>query len=74
VTDKSDFDAVDHIAITVDNIKEAVEWYRKHFKCAIVYQDETWAYLEFANIRLALVIADEHPSHIGFSMLPNMVT
>ena len=64
--DKASLDAVDHIAITVNNIQEAVEWYRQHFNCSISYQDETWAYLEFANVRLAMVVASEHPSHIGF--------
>jgi catechol 2,3-dioxygenase-like lactoylglutathione lyase family enzyme len=61
-------DTIDHIAITVNNIKEAVAWYREHFKCAVVYQDESWAYLEFANIRLAMVVASEHPSHIRFAV------
>ncbi len=68
MTDKSFLDSVDHVAITVHNIKEAVEWYSKHFKCLVVYEDESWAYLDFANIRLALVVADEHPSHIGFAI------
>ena len=68
MTDKSLADAIDHIAITVNNVEEAVEWYTGHFKCAVVYQDETWPYLEFANIRLAMVVASEHPSHIGFAV------
>ena len=68
MTDKSSLDSIDHIAITVTDIKEAVEWYSGHFKCSIVYQDESWAYLDFANIRLALVVANEHPSHIGFAI------
>jgi catechol 2,3-dioxygenase-like lactoylglutathione lyase family enzyme len=68
MSDKSPLDTIDHVAITVNNIKEAVAWYRQHFKCEIAYQDETWAYLEFANIRLAMVIASEHPSHIGFTV------
>jgi len=68
MTNKSSLDEIDHIAITVKNIKEAVNWYCEHFKCNVNYQDETWAYLDFSNIRLALVIASQHPSHIAFSV------
>ena len=28
--------------------------------------DETWALLEFANAKLALVLPGEHPPHISF--------
>ncbi len=68
MTDKSVLDTMDHIAITVNNINEAVAWYSNNFKCQITFQDDTWAYLEFANIRLALVVASQHPSHIGFAV------
>jgi hypothetical protein len=33
MTDKNSLDAIDHIAITVKDIKEAVDWYYKHFEC-----------------------------------------
>jgi catechol 2,3-dioxygenase-like lactoylglutathione lyase family enzyme len=68
MTDKSNLDRIDHIAITIKNIKESIDWYQKHFKCKVVYEDETWAYLEFGNIRLALVVASQHPSHIAFQV------
>ena len=63
---KKTLDAIDHIAITVDSIDKAVKWYCENFKCSIAYQDETWAKIEFANISLALVVAEQHPGHIGF--------
>ncbi len=59
-------DSLHHVAISVDNIARAVDWYRTHLRCRIAYQDETWAMLEFANTRLALVIPSQHPPHIGF--------
>lgn len=59
-------DEIYHVAITVNNVAESVEWYTKHFRCDVEYQDETWALLEFGNTRLALVISDQHPPHIGF--------
>lgn len=66
MTDKKSLDAIDHIAITVKDIKEAIAWYKKHFNCNVTYEDESWAYLEFGNIRLAMVVASQHPSHIAF--------
>ena len=59
-------DSIHHVAIAVKNVAEAVVWYRKHFRCEISYQDDTWALLEFDNTRLALVIPEQHPPHIGF--------
>lgn len=59
-------DRIDHIAIQVPDIAAAVAWYRDTFACDITYQDETWALLTFANVRLALVVPDQHPPHLGF--------
>jgi catechol 2,3-dioxygenase-like lactoylglutathione lyase family enzyme len=59
-------DAIHHIAISVNDIASAVDWYRASFRCRVSYQDETWALLEFANTSLALVIPSQHPPHIGF--------
>ena len=59
-------DEIHHVAIAVSNVAKSVDWYRKHFRCDVEYQDETWALLEFGNTRLALVIPDQHPPHIGF--------
>lgn len=62
-----DFDRIDHIAIPVRDVAEAVDWYRQTFRCRVAYQDATWALLEFGNVRLALVIPSQHPAHLGFS-------
>ena len=62
----SALDPIHHIAISVDDIAVAVDWYRANFRCRVSYQDETWALLEFANTSLALVIPSQHPPHIGF--------
>lgn len=61
-----ELDAIDHIAISVKDIGSAVEWYQKHFKCEVTYQDDTWAFLSFGNIKLALVIPEQHPPHLAF--------
>ncbi|HQX50695.1 MAG TPA: VOC family protein [Planctomycetaceae bacterium] len=59
-------DSLHHIAISVDNIATAVDWYRSTFQCEIAYQDDTWAFLKFANLHLALVLPNQHPPHIAF--------
>lgn len=59
-------DAIDHVAVPVMDIAQAVAWYRERFRCEVRYQDSTWALLAFANVRLALVVPEQHPPHIGF--------
>ena len=66
--EKTDLDAIDHVAISVTDIKAAVAWYTKQFKCTVDYQDESWAFLKFDNIRLALVIPSQHPAHLAFKV------
>jgi catechol 2,3-dioxygenase-like lactoylglutathione lyase family enzyme len=59
-------DPIDHIAIPVEDVASAVDWYTRTFKCEVTYQDPTWAFLNFGNIKLALVIPSQHPAHIAF--------
>jgi catechol-2,3-dioxygenase len=59
-------DRLHHVAISVPNIAEAVDWYRSTFACEVTYQDDTWAMLKFANVGIALVMPNQHPPHLGF--------
>jgi catechol 2,3-dioxygenase-like lactoylglutathione lyase family enzyme len=59
-------DSIHHVALPVDDVASAVDWYRRTFECDVKYQDGSWALLAFGNIQLALVIPDQHPAHIGF--------
>ncbi len=63
---KCELDAIHHIAIHVDDIAAALDWYVTKFKCRVEYQDESWAMLEFGNMSLALVTRGQHPPHIAF--------
>ena len=63
--ERSALDKMDHVAITVTNVAATVQWYQQKFHCRVVYQDPTWALLEFANIRLAFVVSSQHPSHFA---------
>ncbi len=57
----------DHVAQVVPNIAEAVRWYREHFAQAeVLYQDDSWAFVECGGTRLAFVLKDEHPGHIAW--------
>jgi catechol 2,3-dioxygenase-like lactoylglutathione lyase family enzyme len=59
-------DSVHHVAVAVPDVKTAVDWYTANFQCKVVYQDPTWAFLEFANLKLALVVPSQHPPHLAF--------
>jgi len=59
-------DMVDHLAISVHDIGQALDWYRHHFRCEVLYRDDSWAMIRFANIKLALVLPSQHPPHMGF--------
>ena len=60
-------DRIDHVAISVRDIAAAVDWYTSKFRCTVAYRDATWALLDFENVKLALVIPDQHPPHIAFT-------
>ena len=57
---------IDHIGLQVTNVKEAVAYYHDTYDCMILYCDDTWAFIQFDNIKLALVTNDQHPYHIAF--------
>jgi catechol 2,3-dioxygenase-like lactoylglutathione lyase family enzyme len=61
----SELDTLDHVAIQVEDVARAVAWYRETFSVDVTYQDETWALLAFANVRLALVVPGQHPPHLA---------
>ena len=64
-------DEIDHIAIQVQDIETSLNWYLENFKCKKIYSDKTWAFIEFNNIKLALVTEEEHPSH--FAIIDNNI-
>ncbi len=62
---RESLDSIHHIAVVVPDIKQGVTWYTEHFHCAIEYIDNTWALLNFANTKLALVLPHQHPNHFA---------
>ena len=58
-------DRIEHVAVSVRDVAEAVAWYTATFRCTVAYQDATWAMLKFDNLELALVVPEQHPPHLA---------
>jgi catechol 2,3-dioxygenase-like lactoylglutathione lyase family enzyme len=58
----------DHIAITAADVAKSVQWYKDRFNADVLYQDESWAFLQFGGLKLALVNARQHPPHLALSV------
>ena len=65
---ESTLDQIHHVAIQVQDIQRAIEWYQSHFTLEVTWQDQTWALIQFSNVALALVLPNQHPPHIAFSI------
>ena len=65
MSNEKKLDTLHHAALRVKDVKETVKWYTQRFKCKVEYQDATWAMLAFENVRLAFVLAEQHPPHIA---------
>ena len=57
---------IDHLAIQVESPSEAAAWYVENFGAKLLYEDGTWAFVEFENIKLAFVVKQQHPAHFAF--------
>ena len=61
-------DHIQHLAVVVSDIHDAIEWYKSRFDLQLSYSDESWALLEFSNISIALVLPNQHPPHIAIEL------
>lgn len=59
-------DRIHHVAVTVQDIPRAINWYRERFEFELTWEDDSWALLAFDNISLALVRPQQHPPHLAF--------
>jgi hypothetical protein len=57
----------DHVAQQVSDVGEAIAWWREAIPAArVIYQDETWGLVEADGVKLAFVMADQHPGHLAW--------
>ena len=61
---------IDHIAVQVKDIYEGCEWYCHKFNANVLYFDQSWALLEFDNVKLALMLPNTHPNHLAVEVNP----
>ena len=57
---------IDHIALSVADPQAAAKWYCEKFKAELLYCDDTWAFIQFENIKMAFVVPEQHPEHFAF--------
>jgi catechol 2,3-dioxygenase-like lactoylglutathione lyase family enzyme len=60
-------DRIEHVAIAVADVDSVVAWYTANFHCEVDYKDATWALISFDNMKLALVVPEQHPPHIALT-------
>jgi catechol 2,3-dioxygenase-like lactoylglutathione lyase family enzyme len=60
----------DHVAVNVAEIQRAVDWYADNLGAKVLYQDDTWAFLEAGGVKIALTLLSQHPAHLAFDIGP----
>ena len=55
----------DHVAVPSNDIAGSVEWYCSRLGATVLYQDETWAFMNVGGTKVALVTPTQHPPHVA---------
>jgi len=59
----------DHVAQQVSDVGAALDWWQGMVPGArVLYADDTWGLLEAGGVRLAFVLAEQHPDHLAFKV------
>ena len=59
-------ETVDHIAVLVDDLNVAEEWYTSNLKAKITFRDKKYIRLKLKNTNIALIDKKHYPhAHIG---------
>jgi extradiol dioxygenase family protein len=56
---------IDHVAIPSNDIAASVNWYVERFGAKVLFQDNTWGFLDLGGVKLALVTPSQHPPHVA---------
>ena len=62
----TELDRIHHLALNVADIDKSITWYQSSYKCEVVYRDRTQVVLQFANVKLTLVLPSTEPAHLAF--------
>ena len=62
---------LDHVAIPTPDIAAGVQFYVENFGAQVLYQDQTWAFLQMGQGKLALVTPTQHPPHLALRVDEN---
>ena len=57
---------LDHAAINVSSIFNAVSYYKDTYGAEVTYEDSSWAMLKIGDTKIALVLENQHRPHIAF--------
>ncbi len=57
----------DHVAQQVPDVAAAVAWYQQAVPaCRVLYQDDSWAFLDAGGTKLAFIQQGHHPDHVAW--------
>ncbi len=62
----SSLSSIDHVALAVADIEDSVRWYQSSFSCELIYKNKQLAILQFANLRLTLVLPSMENTHVAY--------
>lgn len=63
----------DHVAVPSNNIVQSVKWYQDKFAANVLYQDDSWAFMNVSGTKLALVSPQQHPPHVAIDVSEEML-
>jgi catechol 2,3-dioxygenase-like lactoylglutathione lyase family enzyme len=64
---------LDHVAIAASDIRGTTKYYVETFGATVLYADDTWAFLQIGQGKVALVSPSQHPPHIALRVdLPTL--
>ena len=55
----------DHVAVPSNDIAGSVAWYRSKLGATVLYQDQSWAFMNVGGTKVALVTPTQHPPHVA---------
>jgi catechol 2,3-dioxygenase-like lactoylglutathione lyase family enzyme len=57
----------DHVAQQVPDVAAAIAWWRETVPgTQVLFQDDSWGLVDAGGVRLAFVMADQHPAHLAW--------